>query len=257
MDTSEFRPPYMSFQTFWGFLEDLASKPLPPRIDRSLMGGKSGTDQANLSAAFASFGLTREDGTVLPALTELVATPADKRKAHFGEIMAPYYSAALEVSAQNGTEADLKRSFVDEWPSIGSADTRRKAITFFLHAARAAELPLSPHFPATRSGSGASGASRAKRTTSKRKTTPAPARAGAAEPIPSPAGPGHSQQVTLRSGGSVTLSYDVSLFDLDGEDQEFVLALIGMVKQYLAAAPAAPNLQAAAASSSKEAEDEG
>jgi len=47
MDDSEstFKPSYMSFQTFWNFIGELAKKPLPPQIDRSLLGSKSGTDQ--------------------------------------------------------------------------------------------------------------------------------------------------------------------------------------------------------------------
>ena len=28
----KFKPPYMSFQTFWSFIEDLSKKPLPPQI---------------------------------------------------------------------------------------------------------------------------------------------------------------------------------------------------------------------------------
>ena len=43
-----FKPPYLSFQTFWAFLDELAAKPLPPQIDRSMLDKKSGTDQAGL-----------------------------------------------------------------------------------------------------------------------------------------------------------------------------------------------------------------
>lgn len=41
-----------------------------------------------------------------------------------------------------------------------------------------------------------------------------------------------TQTVTLRSGGTVTLGYDASLFDLDDDDREFVLDLVLKVKNY-------------------------
>ncbi|WP_146076707.1 hypothetical protein [Rathayibacter tritici] len=234
MDAAEFKPPYMSFQTFWSFIDELASKPLPPRIDRSLMNSRSGTDQANLSMALASFGLTGEDGTVQSNLIDLVQTPTDERKAKFGRLVGQYYSAALDLSEQNGTEADLRRAFTESWPSIASSDTRRKAITFFLHAARAADIPLSPHFPTTRAGSGAPGVPHPLRV-SKRRTPTTPVQTPPAENRALASVGGHFQRVELRSGGEVTLSYDVSLFDLDTYDQNFVLELIGAVKNYRSA----------------------
>src|SRR4051794_11347239 len=78
-DREPFRPPYMSFQTFWRFIEELHSKPLPPQIDRSLMVTKSGTDQASLSATLAAFGLIGPRGEVQPALTRLVQGEEESR----------------------------------------------------------------------------------------------------------------------------------------------------------------------------------
>jgi hypothetical protein len=63
-----FRPPYMSFQTFWRFIEELAGKPLPPAIDRSIMSTRSGSDKANLTQALSTFGLTGPDAKVLSPL---------------------------------------------------------------------------------------------------------------------------------------------------------------------------------------------
>ena len=156
-EASAFKPPYMSFQTFWSFIEELASKPLPPGIDNSLMSTKSGTDRANSAMALTSFGLTDAGGRVQPELVTLVETPPDARKAAFGNLIRRNYIGPLRVSAENGTSADLYKAFDDEYPSIASSDTRRKAVTFFLHASRAAGIELSVHFPETRPGSGAPG----------------------------------------------------------------------------------------------------
>lgn len=232
-ENANFRPPYMSFQTFWNFIEELATKPLPPRVDRSLMTSKSGTDQNNLTMALTSFGLTDESGNVQPALAELVAASPEQRSTVFGELVRRFYAAPLAVSSVNGTTADLMSSFSDTWPSIASADTRRKSVTFFLHAARHAGIELSPHFPQGRSGSGAPGTAK-KRAASRHRTSTASN--GATEHRDeTPAGGGGSgyvKTVNLRSGGVVTLMWDVNLADSDDDDEDFVLGLVRQLRRY-------------------------
>jgi hypothetical protein len=243
-EPSTFRPPYMSFQTFWKYIEELASKPLPPRIDRSMMRTKSGTDQANLTMALTSFGLTDGEGTVLPALTQLTSTPTDDRPAVLADLVRRYYAGPMRVSEENGTQAALNSVFSEDYPSIASADTRRKAITFFLHAATTANLSVSPHFPSSRPGSGSPGAPKPKRQGTRRKAAAAADDAGSQEHggteeheerEESRRGPGTrgtSQTVELESGGTLTLTYDLSLFELDEDDEEFVLGLIRQLRNY-------------------------
>lgn len=240
MDTDPigFRPPYLSFQTFWKFLEELSSKPLPPRVDRSIMTSKSGTDQANLTLALTSFGLTDTEGHVQPALTQLVTAPADERPQLFAELIRRYYEGPLRVSSENGSPLDLNKAFTDAYPSIASADTRRKAVTFFLHAARHSGIELSPHFPATRSGSGAPGAPKAKRVSSRRRNQGDPGRNGSTSQGAAQAGAGQTNTVTLKSAGTVTLTYDVNLFEASDEDQKFVIGLINKLRAYQKGLPA-------------------
>lgn len=232
MDTEEsiFRPPYMSFQTFWNFIEELAAKPLPPRVDRSLMKNKSGTDQNNLTMALTSFGLTDDEGHVQPSLASLVATPSEDRLAAFGKLIDRFYAAPLAVSRENGTTADLSKSFSDTWPSIASADTRRKSVTFFLHAARATGIELSVHFPQGRSGSGAPGAAK-KRPATRRRQTP-PSVDNIDNKADQSGSNGYSKTVELQSGGVVTLTWDVNLADSSDEDEDFVLALLRQLRRY-------------------------
>ena len=240
MDTeSTFRPPYMSFQTFWNYIEELAEKPLPPAIDRSIMKTKSGTDQANLTMAFTSFGLTDAEGTVQPSLIRLVEASPEERPTVFADMVHVYYSAPLSISFKNGTPADLTKAFTDEYPSIASADTRRKSITFFLHAARKAGIELSPHFPQTRGGSGAPGVPKAKRSAPRKKSAPngqsTPPQARVTTTT------GDTYTVDLPSGGSVSVVVDVNLFGLTTEDRNFVIELVDKLKGYpTAAQPAKP-----------------
>jgi hypothetical protein len=127
----------------------------------------SGTDQNNLITALRSFNLIDDDQRVMSTLVELAVTDEALRKERLATLLRIYYAKQLEISDQHGTEKQLQDSLREEF-ALDSPETRRKAMTFFLHAARTADLPLSTHFPATRSGSGSPGASRAKRTTKRR-----------------------------------------------------------------------------------------
>lgn len=226
----EFKPPYLSFQTFWNFLGELAAKPLPPAIDRSLMGTKSGTDQANLSAALASFGLTDSEQRVTEKLRELVAGDEAARAAVLGELLQQYYPGPFKVSAVNGTSNDLNQAFASDYPSLGAGDTRRKAVRFFLHAAERAGLELSANFPTTRAGSGAPGVTR-KRTSTKKRTTTVKSQEEQAVTAAPPTG-GHTATVELASGGRITMTYDANMFALDLDDTEFLMGLIRQLKSY-------------------------
>lgn len=225
-----FRPPYLAFQTFWSFLEKLCEKPLPPAIDRSLMDGKSGSDQVQLFAALRSFALINDEKEVLPPLTKWAAEDDAGRVVMLRDWVMEYYAEPMRVSASNGTEAQLNSSFTDAF-KMTSADTKRKSMTFFLHAARKAGIELSPHFPATRSGSGGP-------------STPRPKKAKAAKRIPPPPntqtprenGAGDSYQVTLMGGGTVTVVVSESHFNLskNRSDRDFVNALVDAMVDYAA-----------------------
>ena len=211
MDSTEdtFKPPYMSFQTFWNFIAELGEKPLPPQIDRSMLRTKSGTDQMNLVATLKGFGLIRDDGTVTPRLLELVGENSEGRAKLLGELVRGYYEAPLRVSADNGTEKLLHDSFAEAFGYEGN--TRRKAITFFLHAARTAGIPLSPHFPVTRTGAGGGSSPPVKRGP-RRKTAPAttPDRGGAGASRPA----GEVKVIDFGEAGAVTVTVGVKWLEL-------------------------------------------
>ena len=236
-DAEGMTPPWMSFQTFWKFLEDVASKPLPPKLDRSMMTSKSGTDQTNLITTMQTFGLIDEASRVQLVFESFQIADADGRKAMLGNWVHVQYGPALRVSAENGTHQDLTNVFRDELGMTG-ADTRRKAITFFQHAAQHAGITLSPHFPKTRTGSGAPGTPKTKRTGARRKSKQdgnGVGSGGASDDKP-PQTQGHTQTVTLKSGGTVTLAYDGNMFEVTDEDEAFVLSLINKLRNYPAGA---------------------
>jgi hypothetical protein len=206
-----FKPPYLPFKTFWSFVEELRSKPLPPEIDRSLLRTKSGTDQANLISAFKAFGLISETQAVEANLRQLISADESGAKSILQGLLRSRYPRQFELSEQNGTEKALNDSFEEDFGV--TADTRRKAVTFFLQASRFAGIKLSPHFPVTRLGSGRPAGIRPKQT-AKRKTLPIGAPTGNA-------GTRTPECVTADLGaGTVTMIVDVRWLDLD--DSKFV-----------------------------------
>lgn len=234
-----FKPPYMSFQTFWNFIGELLAKPLPPQFDRSLMRNKSGTDQNNLLAALQSFELVGydKDHTVLPLLRNMEGTDDEQRKAILAEMLHKHYGSAVALSEANNTYTALNDLFRDEY-NLPAVETRRKCMTFFLHGLRVAGLPVSVHFPATRAGSGGPG-------TPKPKKAPGTPRKRAVPDLPTQqAQPkkrddeAHKQTVTLRAGGTMTLTVDVNPLTLRGEDREFFYKVVDALLDYEENAPA-------------------
>lgn len=231
-----FKPPYMAFATFWTYIKDLGSRPLPPALDRSMMTNKSGTDQANLLGALKAFGLIDEKNTVLPTLTTLVEADEAARVPMLANIIRTYYPGPMNVSEVNGTEAALQESFKKDY-GLEAADTRRKAVTFFLHAAKAADLTLSPNFKQTRQVG-----PRTPRTPGQPRTPRANKNGGngggGVQGGGATKSSGDTYSVDLRSGGSVSVALSVNLFTLSPEDRGFVMNLVDQLTGYAKPVPA-------------------
>lgn len=144
-----FQPPYMSWATFENIIETLGSRGLPDQIDRSLLTSRSGGDQAQFLRAARAFKLIDEAGRPLPRLKEYVTQP-DRRRDILREVLTESYPSVVAL----GTGA-TPQQLTAEFRAFGiEGDTVRKAETFYLNAARQAEIELSPHFKNTRQGAG-------------------------------------------------------------------------------------------------------
>lgn len=228
-DDTKAVPPYGSFSTFWNYVLGLANKPLPTHLDRSMMTGKSGTDQATIISALKFFELidTTQGNKVEDSLIDLVQATGDARKQFLARLVRQSYSGQLAVSDLPGTEAQLHKSFEDEFGVTG--ETRRKASTFFLHAAREAGIEVSPHFPKPRSGQGraAPGKKAAKKKAGGKSATRGPTKTTDAEG-------GDTYTLGLDSGTEVQLTVRADLMSLmrhDG-DRKFVMELVDKLDSY-------------------------
>ncbi len=250
-----FKPPYGAFRTFWSFVASLATKPLPPQIDRSILDSKSGTDQLGIFNALKAFNLVAgEEQVVQPALTGLVQATPEGRKTILGDLLQTYYPGQLKVSASQGTMKMLLESFESDFGLNG--DTRRKAATWFLHAANECGMPMSAHFPKLRPGQGAP-APRARRPP---KRKPLGGASGNQVSTGSrPENPSGTDEFTveLRAGGTVTLTVNVSHFALSRhrDDRDFVEKLMDAMTAYEKAAPGGAAQAAAPSAESGEEED--
>lgn len=226
-EIGDFKPPYMAFQTFWAFIDELSSNPLPPRIDRSLMVSRSGTDQANLINTLKAFALIDAEHAVQPLLRELASADIEERRAMLASLLDEYYAKPMRIAVENGTANQLDQCFRDEY-SINGADTLRKSVTFFLHAGRLAGVPMSPYFKATRSGQSARGKTR-KRTT---KRKPVPETEESQGPATREPEDQYRLDVRLRTGGLMSLTVNLNPLHLRGEDRTFFYDIVDKMADY-------------------------
>lgn len=148
-------PPYFAFKTLTNMIEKMEEHGPPNRVDRTFLSGMSGAGQTQFIAGLKSLGLISDpDGTVQPTLTEIVSKP-DERPALIGQLLRARYPEAVALGETPATTGELVEIFKDKYGVQG--DTARKAIAFYLQAAKyAGDVPLSPNFktPSVKSGGG-------------------------------------------------------------------------------------------------------
>jgi hypothetical protein len=129
----------VSYLTFVNMLDHLKGlKVMPTRIDNSLWSGKfSGTNGVLLNAGLRFLQLVDGDKPN-KAFESLVFAEADGRKALLGGIIGKAYGPGLTNLANKTPK------MVDEAiRGLGTTDsTHRKAVSFFIQAAKAADMPM-------------------------------------------------------------------------------------------------------------------
>lgn len=141
--TSEgFKPPYGSFVTLNHLFDRMAEEGgIPARIDRSYLSNLPNSVIATTTQALKELDLTDDQLHPRPILVEIVENP-DQRKSLLAGIIREKYATQLALGPR-ATTAQLETVFREQG---GSGSTVRKAIAFFLAAARYAEVPISPYF---------------------------------------------------------------------------------------------------------------
>lgn len=199
-DTTTFQPTYMAYATFEGILDQLKANGIPDLIDRSVLSNKSGGDQSQFLRAAENFKLIDSEKAPTERMRQLVH--AEDRGPLLGEILRESYPGVVALGT-GATSAMLE----EEFRKFGiEGETVRKAITFYLNAARQTDIELSPHFKATRPGAGG------RRTAGARRRTKSTTGSQNDQQTPPPANPLSSLHPAIK-----TLVQELPPFQEDGK----------------------------------------
>lgn len=146
-------PPYVPWKTLWNFIESLREQRIPQRIDRSAMGKLSGAYQSQVTVALRYLGLIDGYGNPQDNLYQWVETTGEQRTLVLRRILTDAYGFLLGDGADGfDISRASKKQFEEKFAQTGAkGDTLRKAQAFFINAAQAAGIPLSPYIMAARS----------------------------------------------------------------------------------------------------------
>ena len=224
-------PPYISFNTFKTLLYWLEKEGVPLRIDRSFWKEKfSGANGSKLMGGLRFLGLL--DGDKPTKELEILVSSS------LGGERSQIFVNILTKSYRNIPFEELARAtpnMIKEWFRVYPIDghTLRKATTFFINAAREAQIPMSNSIiKMTKSRrinsqqqiKSLNAASEEIATINKR--TPAVNKLQDSETLR------NSTTIPLSNGGTVVVDVAVNLFSLSEEDRSFVFSIVDLAKSY-------------------------
>lgn len=214
--------PYLPFKTFLSSLDPFAQG-IPPKIDRSLW-NQSGFVQGLILNAYRYFHLVDANDKPTPEFQQLVRSKNEDRKKLVKKFLLDIGYPEIVLMHDLATMTPKMLDELMEKYNV-SGETKKKSITFFLQAAKFADVPLSNFLTEKiRNTSGPrrrrNGAKGEVDTRIESQTFP-PART-----------PGTTRSVVLSGGGTVALTVSVDLFSLGKDDREFVFGLIDRLQQY-------------------------
>jgi hypothetical protein len=209
--------PYLPFKTFLSSLDPF-SQGIPPQIDRTLW-NQSGFMQGLIINAYRYFHLVDVNSRPAPEFQQLVKSKDVERKVQIKKLLEIGYPEIMMHDLVTMTPKMLDE-LIEKY-NVGG-ETKKKATTFFLQAAKFAGIPLSNFL------------------TEKIRNTSTRRRKGSTKgengddlgANDSPDMQGSSQSVMLAGGGTVTLTISVDVFSLGKDDRDFVFGLIDELQKY-------------------------
>jgi hypothetical protein len=140
-------PPYVSYMTFYRFIEYLEQNGIPSRIDRSLGGERySGSTWTQLLGALHFLGLIDAMDTPTTQLKQIVASRDTERTQVMSKICTDSYRFLMSssIDTKTATMSQLEGTFRDLY-NVTKPDMVRKCLKFFIEIAQDAAIPLSTH----------------------------------------------------------------------------------------------------------------
>lgn len=236
-------PPYVPFRTFLNFLTKLEQL-VPQRIDRSFLNRSySGVMGSQLITSLRFLGLVEGDENRTTAELNRLVHEQATRKQLLGELLhkryEPIFTDVGDLS--KATHLQLEQAFKQLYKVDG--DTRRKVISFFVHAAQYADIPVSMYI---RTANNPGSSRTVTRTVSKKakarqkdthstnpRVTSAPKTEESYPPLPQNGNAGgHTKTITLRKGDNLMLIYTGDVLNMDRYDREFLFQLIDEMEDH-------------------------
>ena len=216
-------PAYVPFRTFMSALDSLQHG-VPNTIDRTVWPTFSGLYQSQTLGAFRFLGLIDAEGKPTPDLQKLVEEK-DSRPTHLRKILERSYESLVKENLMKMTTGSFN-SAMEEYGATG--DTHRKAVSFFLKAAKYAGLPISPYIKKIRTA----------RTIRRRRP---PNHASRGQYVGESRGisdngesssTGPTKTVEMGNGITLSLATSADTFQMTSEDRQFVLGLLEQIEKY-------------------------
>ena len=121
---------------------------MPDRIDRSVFDSKfSGTATSQITSALRALKLVDADGRPTEALYLIARTEGEEHHKVLEQVLKNYYMPVFKLDLEHATKAQFREAMRE----FGCTESMLvKSETFFIHAARHADIPLSPYLKSNR-----------------------------------------------------------------------------------------------------------
>jgi hypothetical protein len=143
-DQKPLSAPYTAFASVKTALSQFKEHGAPSRVDRTVLPTFSGAVGGQVVTALRFLKLIDNGNNSRPELDQLVAAVGtDEWPKVLREILGEAYTALLQMNLETASPSQFTEAFRREYPA--TEDVSRKQMTFFLNAAREAEIKISPY----------------------------------------------------------------------------------------------------------------
>lgn len=139
-------PAYASFATVVTTLDNLKADGVTPKFDRSLLTQMSGSSQSQILSTFRYLQFIDDEGNTQPILGQIAYADQDERRVLWAKVLRNAYPYLFDSSDGFDLARCAPSTFRDKFASQSiKGETLTKAIRFFLFAADAAQIEVSPY----------------------------------------------------------------------------------------------------------------
>lgn len=221
---------YSSFGTFQTTLDHFGAVGIPNLVDRhTLPPTLSGSSRYEVLGTLRFFGLVDDKGKPnVPLLQKLI--DQDTRRETLASLLREHYQGLFDLPLATAGPGEVKKWFAEN----SGASTAARAQTFFLSAAKLAGIQL--HTLVAQSARVVTGSVKRKRRKVAKTNPDGNTNGGVSadeNDEPNPSAHGETRSIALREGaGTVAITVSVDLWELEGDDRDFVFTLMDALKKY-------------------------